>query len=148
MMLNYNVTYNGQTPECSPDKTLLYVKNADNIVLEDKGYRCKMTTIGTTTVKTMFLIDFIDLDYGFIGGYYSIGLSGPSYGGGTGYMMLRMPKTGYPLLPMPKAPAEKGKLTPGQAQAEAYMEGKDPTNGSDNASGTDGVQVFPINYKN
>ena len=148
MMLNYNVTYNGQTPECSPDKTLLYVKNADNIVLEDKGYRCKMTTIGTTTVKTMFLIDFIDLDYGFIGGYYSIGLSGPSYGGGTGYMMLRMPKPGYPLLPMPKAPAEKGKLTPGQAQAEAYMEGKDPTNGSDNASGTDGVQVFPINYKN
>ena len=148
MMLNYNVTYNGQTPECSPDKTLLYVKNADNIVLEDKGYRCKMTTIGTTTVKTMFLIDFIDLDYGFIGGYYWIGLSGPSYGGGTGYLMLRMPKTGYPLLPMPKAPAEKGKLTPGQAQAEAYMEGKDPTNGSDNASGTDGVQVFPINYKN
>lgn len=147
MMLNYNVTYNGQSPDCAPDKTLLYVKDADNIVLEDKGYRCKMTTLGTTTVKTMFLVDFIDLDYGFIGGYYSIGLSGPAYGGGTGYMVLRMPKTGYPLLPMPKAPEAKGKKTAGQAQAEAYMEGKDPTV-ADSASGTDGVQVFPINYKN
>ena len=107
MMLNYNVTYNGQTPDCAPDKTLMFVKNADNIVMEDKGYRCKMTTIGTTTIKTLFLVDFIDLDYGFIGGYYSIGLSGPAYGGGSGYMMIRMAKTGYPLLPMPKAPAQK-----------------------------------------
>ncbi len=147
MMLNYNVTYNGQTPECSPDKTLLYVKDADNIVLEDKGYRCKMTTLGTTTVKTMFLIDFIDLDYGFIGGYYSIGLSGPAYGGGTGYMMLRLAKTGYPLLPMPKAPEPKAKKTAGQERAEDYV-GSSKTDDATNASGTKDVQVFPINYKN
>ena len=143
MMLNYNVTYNGQTPDCAPDKTLMFVKNADNIVMEDKGYRCKMTTIGTTTIKTLFLVDFIDLDYGFIGGYYSIGLSGPAYGGGSGYMMIRMAKTGSPLLPMPKAPAQKPKLTPGQEQAEAYIDGKDTAP----AARTDGVEVFPINYK-
>ncbi len=145
MMLNYNVTYNGQKPDCSPDRTLLYVKNTDNIVLEDKGYRCKMTTIGSTVVKTMFLIDFIDLDYGFIGGYYSIGLSGPAYGGGSGYMMLRLPETGYPLLPMPKAPA-KNELTPAQREAQSYLEsGTEKV--SDTAAGTEGVQVFPINYK-
>ncbi len=145
MMLNYNVTYNGQTPECAPDKTLLYVKNADNIILEDKGYRCKMTTIGTTMVKTMFLIDFIDLDYGFIGGYYSIGLSGPSYGGGTGYMLLRLPKTGYPLLPMPKAPTEKNRQTAGKSSAKSSL---DQNVDNSSASGNDAVQVFPINYKN
>ena len=92
LMLNWNVTYNGQTPTCRPSKTLLYAKDVNNIIMEDDGYSCKMTTIGTTMIKTMFAIDYIDLDYGYIGGFYSIGLSGPAYGGGSGYMILRLPK--------------------------------------------------------
>jgi hypothetical protein len=50
-----------------------------------------MTTIGTTTIQTVFAVDYIDMDYGYIGGFYSIGLSGPAFGGGNGYMMLRLP---------------------------------------------------------
>lgn len=91
LLLNWGVTYNGQTPVCRPSKNLLYVKNVDNVIMEDNGYTCKMTTIGSTSVSTMFAIDYIDLDYGYIGGYYSIGLSGPAYGGGSGYMILRLP---------------------------------------------------------
>lgn len=139
MMLHYNVTYNGQTPNCAPDKTLLYVKNTDNIIVEDEGYRCKMTTIGSTTIKTLFLIDYIDLDYGFIGGHYSIGLSGPAYGGGTGYMLLRLSKTGYPLRPLPKELQEA--VNPKAAKSE-FMEGKDPT--AKQTSNASGVEVFPI----
>ncbi len=99
LILNYNVSYNGQTPVCKPSKTLIYVKNAHNIVMEDAGYSCKMTTIGHTTIKTLFAIDYIDLDYGYIGGYYSIGLSGPAFGGDSGYMMMRLPQDAYPLSP-------------------------------------------------
>ncbi len=100
LVLNYNVTYNGQHPTCKPAETLVYVKNSSNIILEDAGYSCKMTTIGNTTIKTLFAIDYIDLDYGYIGGYYSVGLSGPAYGGGSGYMLLRLPKDAYPLAPI------------------------------------------------
>ena len=92
LILNWNVSYNGQTPICRPSKTLLYAKTANNVVMEDNGYTCKMTTIGTSTIKTLFAIDYIDLDYGYIGGFYSIGLSGPAFGGGSGYMMLRLPE--------------------------------------------------------
>ncbi len=92
LILNWNVSYNGQTPVCRPSKTLLYAKNIDNVIMEDNGYTCKMTTIGTSTIKTLFAIDYIDLDYGYIGGFYSIGLSGPAFGGGAGYMMLRLPE--------------------------------------------------------
>ncbi len=99
VILNYNVTYNGQTPTCKPARSLVYVKNTNNIILEDSGYICKMTTIGNTTIKTLFAIDYIDLDYGYIGGYYSIGLSGPAFGGDSGYMMLRLPQDAYPLSP-------------------------------------------------
>lgn len=91
LILNWNVTYNGQTPTCRPSKTLLHVKNVNNVLIQDNGYTCRMTTIGTTTIQTMFAVDYIDLDYGYIGGFYSIGLSGPAFGGGNGYMILRLP---------------------------------------------------------
>ncbi len=108
LILNYNVTYNGQTPDCTPAQSILYVRNINHILLEDPGYTCKMTTVGSTEIKTIFVIDYIDLDYGFIGGYYSLGLSGPAYGGGTGYMLLRLQKNAYPLTPELQAPKKKG----------------------------------------
>jgi len=142
LMLNYNVTYNGQSPDCAPAQTLLYVKNTENIVMQDQGYRCKMTTIGSSSVKTLFMVDYIDLDYGFIGGYYSIGLSGPAYGGGTGYMLLRLPKTNYKLLPVLKE-----KASPAQREEnEVSGQSLNNANAGDNAS-SGNVQVFPINNK-
>lgn len=97
LLLNYGVSYNAQVPICKPSRSLIYVKNTNNIILEDSGYTCKMTTIGNTTIKTLFAIDYIDLDYGFIGGYYSIGLSGPAYGGRSGYMLIKLVNDAYPL---------------------------------------------------
>ncbi len=92
LILNWGVSNNGQTPVCRPSKTVLFVKNVNNALMEDNGYECKFTTTGVTTVKTLFAIDYVDLDYGYIGGFYSIGLSGPTYGGGSGYMIIRLPK--------------------------------------------------------
>ena len=138
-----NVTYNGQSPECTPAKTVAFARNVNHIMLEDIGYRCKMTTIGYSTIKTVLAIDYIDLDYGFIGGYYSIGLSGPTYGGGAGYMLIRLPKNAYPLSPELKAPTRNSIVTSHARsileeqtpQVPAYMGSSDNTN----------VQIFPIN---
>ena len=141
LVLNYNVTYNGQSPDCKPAKTLLYVKNVNNIVMEDGGYMCNMTTIGQTMIKTLFAIDYIDLDYGYIGGFYSIGLSGPAYGGGTGYMIIRLPKDAYPLNPDLTAPAQHNTSTAGQN----YINATTPQiNNSSSNSVNANVQVFPI----
>ena len=110
LVLDYNLSYNGQTPfVCKPDKSLLYVKNNNGIVLNGEGFRCDMTSMGATTIRVMFAIDYVDLDYGYIGGYYSIGLSGPAYGGGYGYGMIRLTKDGHPLAPSLKAPADAPK---------------------------------------
>lgn len=100
LVLGYNLSYNGQTPSvCKPDKAMLYVKGNNDIVLNGNGFKCDMTSVGTTTVRVMFNVDYIDLDYGYIGGYYSIGLSGPANGGGYGYGMIRLPKDAHPLSP-------------------------------------------------
>ena len=120
LTLGYNLSYNGQTPTvCKPDTSLLYVKENNEIVLNGNGFKCDMTSIGTTTIRVLFTIDYVDLDYGYIGGYYSIGLSGPAYGGGAGYGLIRLTKdVGVisPVLntakPEPKPVPEKPRVTP------------------------------------
>lgn len=145
LLLNYNVTYSGQTPECTPSQSILYVRNVDHILLEDAGYSCKMTSIGTTNIKTVFVIDYIDLDYGFIGGYYSIGLSGPAYGGGTGYMLLRLPKDAYPLTPNLMAPKQRKNNGPAEVGGlEVNMEVKSDTT---TELEEETVKIFPISSK-
>ena len=100
LALGYNLSYNGQTPTvCKPDTAMMYVKSNNDVVLNGNGFKCEMTSVGTTTIRVMFDIDYIDLDYGYIGGYYSIGLSGPTNGGGSGYGLIRLPKDAHPLNP-------------------------------------------------
>lgn len=106
MALGYNLSYNGQTPTvCKPDTAMMYVKSNNEIMLNGNGFKCEMTSMGTTTIRVMFSIDYIDLDYGYIGGYYSIGLSGPANGGGSGYGLIRLPKDAHPLNPELKVQA-------------------------------------------
>ncbi len=107
LILGYNLSYNGQTPTiCKPDEAMLYVKNNNKIVLNGNGFKCDMTSVGTTKIRVMFNVDYIDLDYGYIGGYYTIGLSGPAYGGGSGYGLIRLIKDAHPLSPELRAPQQ------------------------------------------
>jgi hypothetical protein len=142
LILNYNLTYGGQVAECTPSQSLLFARQVNHVIMEDAGYNCKMTTIGTTNVKTVFAIDYIDLDYGYIGGYYSIGFSGPAYGGGNGYMMLRLPKNAYPLSPALMEPQR-------QPNSRAAIVNPSAPSASENnpISYANGVQVFPIEKK-
>jgi hypothetical protein len=101
LALGYNLSYNGQTPTvCKPDVAMLYVKSNNKVVLNGNGFKCDMTSVGTTKIRILFNVDYIDLDYGYIGGYYSIGLSGPAYGGGNGYGLIRMINDVQPLKPV------------------------------------------------
>ena len=40
-------------------------------------------------VSLIVSLDYIDLDYGIVGGYYSLGMQGPTTGGGTGYALFK-----------------------------------------------------------
>ncbi len=137
LILNYNLTYGGQVPDCTPAKSIVFAKTVDHVLLEDSGYTCKMTTIGQSTVKTVLAIDYIDLDYGYIGGFYSIGISGPAHGGGNGYMVLRLPKNAYPLAPALQNPKQSEQSKAAQTISE--YTGKTETS---HKSGR--VEIFPL----
>ncbi len=143
LILNYNLTYGGQSPDCTPSQSILFAKNINHVLLEDAGYTCKMTAIGQTTVKTVFAIDYIDLDYGYIGGFYSIGLSGPAHGGGNGYMIMRLPKNAYPLAPSLQG-RQKAAPTKTSAAGQAAGFTRNPTPSAGRKQSNNGVQIFPL----
>lgn len=142
--LDYNTHYNSVRPICRTSKNALFVKTPDYVLMEDTGYRCKFTTISTSLISTVYSIDYVDLDYGVIGMNYSFGVSGPAYGGGTGYMLMRFQKNAYPSDPkkftlpkaQPEAPAPKATL---DAQGNKVIE--------EYGVKTDAAQIAPGQYK-
>ncbi len=142
LLLNYNVTFNGQSPDCTTADAMIYAKTPEHVLLEDNNFTCQMTSVGRTSISTVFAIDYIDLDYGFIGGYYSIGLSGPAYGGGSGYMLIRLMKDAYPLSP---ELTSKGAYE--LKEAEGLYGIKLADDNADDGQENSNVKVFPINKK-
>ena len=57
--------------------------------LSNREFTCNMTSDGLSNVSLLVSIDYIDLDYGILGGYYSLGMQGPTTGGGTGYALFK-----------------------------------------------------------
>ncbi len=151
LVLNYNVTYNGQSPDCTAAKSVSFARNVNHIMIEDIGYKCKMTTVGYSTVKTVIAIDYIDLDFGFIGGYYSIGVSGPAYGGGTGYMIMRLPKYTEKLAPVltdQRKPQSTQQTIETETAKTSIGKGKSSSQSSEKTGiSQNGVQIFPLEAK-
>lgn len=124
--LDYNMHYNAIRPTCRTSHNAMFVKSPDYVLMEDTGYRCKFTTVSTSMVSTVFAIDYINMDYGEIGASYSFGVSGPAYGGGTGYVMMRFQKNAFPSEPktfvLPKSTPETPSMptAPGGKVREEY----------------------------
>lgn len=87
--INYEVLVNGINKQCEPSIIDLIVPINYQAVLLNREFSCNMTSDGMTNLSFMINIDYIDLDYGLIGGYYSLGLQGSSIGGGTGYVLFK-----------------------------------------------------------
>lgn len=140
VVFDYDLHFNSVRPACRTSQASLFVRDSDDVRIDDTGFRCQFTTVGSSVISTVYSVDYVNLDYGEIGLNYAIGVSGPAYGGGSGYMLMRFPKTSLPteekkyVLPKPeitqpttpvlngqpqqrygvKAETEAQKLTPGQ----------------------------------
>lgn len=88
-VLDYSIYYNNVRVRCQPAPATAYVKNPNYMVIDAEDFVCPFTAMGKSLMSMVLTVDYIDLDYGMIGAYYSAGVAGPAYGGGTGYVMLR-----------------------------------------------------------
>lgn len=87
--MTYEFLVNGIDRRCEPTVMDIVVPANSQATLVNREFTCNMTSDGMTNVSLMMNIDYIDLDYGIMGGYYSLGLQGPTSGGGTGYALFK-----------------------------------------------------------
>jgi hypothetical protein len=87
--INYDFLVNGISVQCAPATVDVVVPANSQATLATREFSCSMTSDGLTNVSLLINVDYIDLDYGIVGGYYSLGLQGPTAGGGTGYALFK-----------------------------------------------------------
>lgn len=87
--MTYEFLVNGIDRRCEPTVMDIMVPVNSEAVLSNREFACNMTSDGISSVSLIVSVDYIDLDYGIIGGYYSLGMQGPTTGGGTGYALFK-----------------------------------------------------------
>ena len=87
--MTYEFLVNGIDRVCEPTIMDIMVPINSEAVLSNREFACNMTSDGISSVSLMISLDYIDLDYGILGGYYSLGMQGPTTGGGTGYALFK-----------------------------------------------------------
>ena len=87
--MTYDFLVNGVSRVCEPTIMDIVVPINSQATLSNREFACNMTSDGISNVSLLVNIDYIDLDYGILGGYYSLGMQGPTTGGGTGYALFK-----------------------------------------------------------
>lgn len=87
--MTYEFLVNGVARTCEPTTMDIVVPINSQATLSNREFSCNMTSDGRSNVSLLVSIDYIDLDYGIMGGYYSLGMQGPTTGGGTGYALFK-----------------------------------------------------------
>lgn len=76
---------------CVDTKHTLTVRSADEIVGADENYYCNWVGVGNMTASFNYVVDYVDLDKGRLGGYWQHGVAGTGAGKGAGYAILQFP---------------------------------------------------------
>jgi hypothetical protein len=118
-MLSYDLYANGVKSFCTSAHSTIEISQNKQALIRDNNYKCQLTSDLPSTSYNIYNIDYIDLDYGIIGAYYSIGMSGASLGGATGYTLLKFQFTDTNSAALGKdcggsCKSENYKIAPGQ----------------------------------
>lgn len=87
--MTYEFLVNGIERKCEPTIMDIMVPVNSEALLSNREFACNMTSDGISSISLILSIDYIDLDYGILGGYYSLGMQGPTTGGATGYALFK-----------------------------------------------------------
>lgn len=87
--MTYEFLVNGINRRCEQTLMDIAVPTNSQATLVNREFACSLTSDGISSVSLLVNIDYIDLDYGILGGYYSLGMQGPTTGGATGYALFK-----------------------------------------------------------
>ncbi len=106
----YDVYANGLKSLCTTSKNKLEISRHKQPVIKDNYYTCKFNTDLPVFVSNMYNVDYVDLDYGIMGAYYSVGIDN-SYnndGGQFGYVLFKFKNTDDTIINLKHGECENG----------------------------------------
>lgn len=87
--MTYTLLVNGIDRRCEQTVMDIVIPSNSQATLSNREFACNLTSDGNSSMSILVNLDYIDLDYGILGGYYSIGTQGSTSGGGTGYALFK-----------------------------------------------------------
>ena len=90
LVLDYAVRANNTTPRCQLALSRLNVDYVDKVEMKTGDFSCALTQTGNTSLNLSYNIDYLDFDYGFVGGWYTLGIGEAVRGDKTGYVLMRL----------------------------------------------------------
>ncbi|MBQ0013538.1 MAG: hypothetical protein KBS86_03155 [Proteobacteria bacterium] len=87
--MTYDFLINGIDRKCEQTVMDIVVPVNSQATLSNREFSCNLSSDGISSISLLVNIDYIDLDYGILGGYYSFGMQGATTGGGTGYALFK-----------------------------------------------------------
>lgn len=85
----YSVYVNGLISNCNTAKSTIEIRDTNTILVIGDPFLCQLTSDIPSQIFSIYNIDYVDLNYNLIGGYYSFGLSGSAKGQKSGYMLMK-----------------------------------------------------------
>ena len=92
-MFSYDLYANGLKSFCTSAYNTIEFSDTKQVLIRDNNYKCQLTSDLPSVSYNIYNIDYVDLDYGIIGAYYSTGMSGASHGGHDGYVLMKFQYT-------------------------------------------------------
>lgn len=90
---NMPLTFIWTPVHCVMATATLTARSADEIFVEFQPRYCNWMAVGNMSATFNFAVESIDLDHGQIGAYWSHAVKGTGIGRGSGYMLLKFPKS-------------------------------------------------------
>lgn len=92
LLLDYTFLMDGKIVPCKTSSSQLIVDSPRSISISSPAFGCDITETGKNSVNLQFVIDYIDFDYGTLGGFYTIGFAENTQGERQGYLLWRFTK--------------------------------------------------------
>lgn len=86
-------TFLGVSLACADMAATISVRSADEITYEAEPHYCNWLGVGNMTATFNIAVESVDLDRGQIGGYWNHAVAGTGNGSGSGYAVLKFPKS-------------------------------------------------------
>ena len=117
IILDYHVRAGETFPRCQTSLTRIGIASATDVKMMSPQFNCRLTETGKTTFSIVYNIEYLDMDTGTIGAFYTVDANNALNGSNGGYILMQL-KKGLEI--------EAGEIFPYPAQLKAIKNGTMP----------------------